>query len=528
MTPELFVMWGTFKRVSFNCLDTLFYSTVTIKKAPDFAAMHLEFDQTHDVLVEKLPPLYLSPSKRLAKRWDHRLSDESLTQGVSPLKDSAKTLNPSTTIPLSTGRPTSLYYPWQSMVMTETEESRQSRALNPTKPMECEKGETAFDLSCALNYAEPMGWSQLVVCFREHTDLIHNPPYQDWDTTLTCGSTSAIEIALRMFCNRGDWILTETFTYPGTLMALRAQGLKTEGIEMDDDGLVPEDLDAKLQFWDKSRGRKPFFLYTIPSGHNPTGITQSTARKNAIYQIAEKHDLLILEDDPYFFLRLNQPSASLDTHPSSSLFGKFQKSLPTSYLSLDKSGRVIRVESTSKVFAPGLRCGWLTASKQIVDIFANFAEVGPSSPSGPSQVMLYKLLVEKWGQEGFIDWLSHLSGEYRLRRDTMIAACEKHLPKEICTWTTPTHGMFLWITVDLKRHPGCAEKRTEQQCLTIEDRISERAENNGVLVARGSWFNVDSFTDRVFFRMTFVATASQDYLEEGVKQFGRALKDEFR
>ncbi|KAK5989568.1 Aminotransferase swnA [Cladobotryum mycophilum] len=495
--------------------------------------MHLEYNKAPDVIVDEIRDIvelkltHSGASKKSAKRWDHRLSDESLAQGDSPLKDSAKTLNPSKTIPLGTGRPTSLYYPWQSMTMNGTKESRQSQTVNPTNSMTCTKGESAFDLSSALNYAEPSGWGQLVASFRETTRLIHNPPYKDWDTTLTCGSTSAIDIALRMFCNRGDWILTETFTYPGTLMASRAQGLKTQGIEMDEDGLVPQDLEAKLRCWDTSRGRKPFVLYTIPSGHNPTGITQSTTRKKAIYQIAERHDLLILEDDPYFFLRLNEFSTPLDTYPPFSLFDKFRESLPKSYLSLDKSGRVIRVESTSKILAPGLRCGWLTASRQIVDIFANFAEVGPSSPSGPSQVMLYKLLVENWGQEGFANWLNHLSGEYRSRRDAMIAACEKHLPKEICTWTTPTYGMFLWITVSLETHPDCAEKRTEK-CQAIEDRIHERAEINGVLVARGSWFNVENCVNKVFFRMTFVATASQDDLEQGVEKFSKAVRDEFR
>lgn len=498
------------------------------------ATMHLECDKTHDVLVDevrdtaKLRPTHAGTSKRLAKRWDHRWSDESLTQGVSPLKDSAKTVNPSTTIPLGTGRSSSIYYPWQSMSMTGTKESRQSRALSPTNAMTCTKGETAFDLCSALNYAEPSGWSQLVACFRENASFIHDPPYKDWDTTLTCGSTSAIDMALRMFCNRGDWILTETFTYPGTLMASRAQGLQTLGIAMDEDGLVPEDLDAKLRCWDPSRGRKPFVLYTIPSGHNPTGITQSTARKNAIYQTAERHDLLILEDDPYFFLRLDGSStASGPRPPTFSPLVRFRQSLPTSYLSLDRSGRVIRVESTSKILAPGLRCGWLTASRQIVDMFMNFAEVGPSSPSGPSQAMLYKLLVENWGPEGFADWLDQLSGEYASRRDAMIAACERFLPEQLCTWTTPTHGIFLWVTVDLERHPEGADERTER-CRAVEDRIAERAESNGVLVARGSWFNVESCVDRVFFRMTFVASASQDDLERGVEQFARAVRDEFR
>ena len=109
----------------------------------------------------------------------------------------------------------------------------------------------------------------------------------------------------------------------------------------------------------------------------------------------------------------------------------------------------------------------------------------------------------------------------------MIAACDKYLPEEVCTWTIPTHGIFSWITVDLKRHPDCAEKRTEQ-CRAVEERIYKRAESNGVLVARGSWFNVESCVDRVFFRMTFVATASQDDLRRGVEQFGRAVRDEFR
>ncbi|KAG6993708.1 aminotransferase swnA [Physcia stellaris] len=481
--------------------------------------MHLECDKTHDVLVDevrdtvKLRPTPAGTSKRLAKRWDHRWSDESLTQGVSPLKDSAKTVNPSTTIPLGTGRSSSLYYPWQTMSMTGTKESHQPRALNPTNnPMTCTKGETAFDLCSALNYAEPSGWSQLVACFRETTSTIHDPPYKDWATTLTCGSTSAIDIALRMFCNRGDWILTETFTYPGTRMACRAQGLQTQGIAMDEDGLVPADLDAQLRNWDPARGRKPFVLYTIPSGHNPTGITQSAARKSDIYALAERHDLLILEDDPYFFLRLD-----------------CSHSLPTSYLSLDRAGRVLRVESTSKILAPGLRCGWMTASAQIVAMFTNFAEVGPSSPSGPSQVMLYKLLVETWGPAGFADWLTRLSAQYAERRDAMVAACERFLPKGVCRWRRPTQGIFLWVTVLLEGISGGkgVEEGRRERCRGVEERIAERAEGNGVLVARGSWFDVGSCADRVFFRMTFVASASQDDLERGVEQFARAVRDEF-
>ncbi|EFQ97953.1 aromatic amino acid aminotransferase [Nannizzia gypsea CBS 118893] len=489
--------------------------------------MHLEFEKAHDVLLDDVrdtinrrPPQF-STSKRLANRWNHRLSYESLSQGVSPLKNSVKTSTPLVPIPLGVGRPASLFYPWQSMTMTGTKES------NTASPMTCKIGEVAFDLSSALNYADPSGSTELVACFRENTRLIHNPPYHDWDTTLTCGSTSAIDIVLRMFCNRGDWILTEASTYTGTVMASKAHGLKIQSIEMDEEGLVPADLDFKLRHWDMSRGRKPYVLYTIPSGHNPTGVTQSTARKAAIYQVAERYDLLILEDDPYFFLRLDASSSSLDINPPYSSFEKLRASLPSSYLSLDKAGRVIRVDSTSKILAPGLRCGWLTASKQIVEIFENFAEVGPAPPGGPSQVMLYKLLVESWGQEGFANWLNHLSREYKSRRDIMIAACSQHLPAGLCAWTTPTHGMFLWITIDLRRHPDYSEKRTSLS-LDLEEKIYQRAANHGVAVAKGSWFNIETCLDKVFFRVTFVSTTCLDELEYGIKRLGVAVREEFR
>lgn len=76
------------------------------------------------------------------------------------------------------------------------------------------------------------------------------------------------------------------------------------GVKMDSEGLLPDALDELLSNWDaKSRGaRKPFVLYTVPSGQNPTGATQGTERRRAIYKVAQKHDLYILEDEPYYFL----------------------------------------------------------------------------------------------------------------------------------------------------------------------------------------------------------------------------------
>lgn len=113
-------------------------------------------------------------------------------------------------------------------------------------------------------------------------------------------------MAVRIFCNQGDTILTEKYTFPGALAATSLVGAQIEGVEMDEEGLRPDHLDEILTGWDESRGSKPTVLYAIPTGHNPTGTTQSLDRRIRVYEVADKHDLIILEDDPYYYLRLGK------------------------------------------------------------------------------------------------------------------------------------------------------------------------------------------------------------------------------
>lgn len=168
------------------------------------------------------------------------------------------------------------------------------------------KGDVDYDLSVVMNYGYSAGSPQMVRFLTEHMEMLHQPPYDNWETSLTCGTTSAIEIVLRMLCNPGEVILAEKYTYSGTITAAEGLGFSIQGIEMDDEGLVPEHLDEVLDNWDCNRGRKPHVLYTIPTGQNPTGATQSLERHLSIYQIAEKHDLILVEDDPYHLLSFDQ------------------------------------------------------------------------------------------------------------------------------------------------------------------------------------------------------------------------------
>jgi aromatic amino acid aminotransferase I len=266
-----------------------------------------------------------------------------------------------------------------------------------------------------------------------------------------------------MFCENGDYILSEEYTFVSAVETANPLGIKFLGVKMDDQGLIPEDMDDILSNWDaKARNaRKPFLLYTVPSGQNPTGATQGPERRRAIYKVAQKHDIYILEDEPYYFLQMQPytgPNAADVPPPANN--EQFLEALVPTYLSMDVDGRVMRMDSFSKVIAPGTRVGWITASEQIVERFVRHNECSNQNPSGISQAVLYKLLDESWGHSGYLGWLINLRLHYTKRRDTILAACEKHLPKDIVSWKPPAAGMFVstspfspLLNVSVIKHP---------------------------------------------------------------------------
>lgn len=192
------------------------------------------------------------------------------------------------------------------------------------------------------------------------------------------------------------------------------------------------------------RRRRTLSPLSHPTGQNPTGTTQSLQRRKEIYAIAQKHDVYILEDEPYYYLQM-QPytGPSSPSIPAPASHEEFISSLVPSYLSIDTDGRVMRMDSFSKVIAPGLRMGWIVASEQIVERYIRNAEVSTQPPSGVSQLLLFKLLEETWGHGGYLDWLVNIRMEYTSRRDNICDACERHLPEEVASFVPPAAGMFV-------------------------------------------------------------------------------------
>ena len=481
--------------------------------------------------------MFKSPGygKPKAKRWDHRLTEESKLRKPSSLKGAIKFLHKPGMISLGGGLPSSKYFPLEEITVKvpsvphfSEEETKTLGIIKKIGKHDIAEGKGMYDLHVALNYGQSTGSAQLLRFVTEHIDIVHHPPYQDWQCTMTAGSTSALEIAYRLFINRGDYVLTESYTFSTAAETARPLGANWVGVDVDAEGLVPSSLDFILTNWDPRTHKnkpKPFLLYTVPSGQNPTGATQSLNRRNEIYRIAQKHDLYIIEDEPYYFLQM-EPYTGPDAPdiPPPSSHQEFLRSLVPSLLSLDIDGRVIRLDSFSKIIAPGTRVGWVTASEQIVERFIRHSEVSVQNPAGTSQIILFKLLEEAWGHSGFFDWLINLRLEYTKRRNNILHACETYLPREVATWDPPMAGMFHWIKIDWFKHPDFGKKTI----LAVEDEIFHATIDKGALTSKGSWFRAeqDDPGDEIFFRTTFAASADED-VREAIKRFGDALRGVF-
>lgn len=486
--------------------------------------------------------MFKSPGygKPKAKRWDHILNQESKSRKASPLKSAAQLLKTPGLISLGGGLPSSNAFPFEHIEMKVPQpphfsepETKDSGVLVRAGKHDVAEGKSIFDIHVAFNYGQATGSVQLLRFLTEHTELVHHPPYQDWQCTLSTGSTSAFDIALRMFTTRGDYLLTEEYAFCSAIETATPLGLKCIGIKMDAEGLIPAEMDNILTNWsEKDRGApKPHLLYIVPTGQNPTGATASAQRRREIYAVAQKHDVYIIEDEPYYFLQMQPytgPNAP-DVPPPDS-HEAFLDALAPGLVSIDTDGRVMRLDSFSKVIAPGMRTGWITASAQIIERFVRHSEVCVQNPSGISQLVLFKLLDETWGHAAYLDWLIWLRLEYTQRRDNIVYACEKHLPREVASWNPPAAGMFHWIKVDWKKHPLLVNAKEGEEgpgILEMEERIWRAGVDKGVLTAKGSWFRAEAGGGtEMFLRTTFAAAGAED-VTEAIRRLGMTLRAEF-
>lgn len=474
-------------------------------------------------------------NKPRAMRRDQWITRESATRTGSSLKKAARHLAQPGLISLGGGMPSSDYFPLEHIDIKvpfppnfSEAETLESGVVRRAGKHDIREGRSLYDLEVGLNYGHGTGSAQIMRFVTEHTEVVHQPQYSDWSCCLTAGSTIALEQVFRMLCVEGDSVLTEEYSFATAIETATPLGIKLVGVKMDRHGMLADDLDLILSNWDSGqRGRKPFLVYTVPTGQNPTGATQSHDRRKALFAVAEKHDLCILEDEPYYFLQMEDyVSGHIHTATETS-HSTFLRALIPSYLSMDTSGRVLRLDSFSKIIAPGTRVGWITGPTQLVDRFFRHCEISTQSPSGISQIVLYKLLEDTWGHVGFLGWLLYIRAEYTRRRDIIVAACERYLPAQVASWNAPQAGMFHWIKIDWRHHPKAGEGEGVVALQKVETAIFERAISKGVLCTLGSWFRAEKGTDTDIFLRTTFAAAPADRVGEAIRRLGEALREEF-
>ncbi|HBT95676.1 MAG TPA: PLP-dependent aminotransferase family protein [Coriobacteriia bacterium] len=236
--------------------------------------------------------------------------------------------------------------------------------------------------------------------------------------TITAGGQQALSLLGMTFINPGDNIITEGPTYLGALQAFSAFQPTVHTIEFDDDGMRMDLLEAKLKELGP-RGAK--FIYTIPTFQNPGGVTMSLGRRKRLLELAREYRIPVIEDDPYGRLRFE---------------GEHVPCLRT------MDDEVIYISTISKVFAPGLRTGWIFAPSPIMQKVNMIKQGADLCGSALNQV-----IAEHYFND--TDWrgtLNTMRERYQVRRDAMLAALDEFFPPE-AKWTRPTGGFFVWVTL---------------------------------------------------------------------------------
>lgn len=238
------------------------------------------------------------------------------------------------------------------------------------------------------------------------------------DVVVTTGSQQALDLVTKIFIDPGDVVVAEAPSYVGALGVFRAHEAEVVHVPMDEDGLIPEQLESTLASL-KTAGKRVKFLYTVPNFHNPGGVSLSLERRPKVLEICERFGVLVLEDNPYGLL-------GFDREPTPAM------------RSMSEEG-VVYLGSFSKTFAPGYRVGWAVAPHAVREKLVLASEAAILCPSNASQLAIRSYLEHA-------DWkgqIKKFQEQYRERRDAMISALEEHLPD--ASWNVPDGGFYVWV-----------------------------------------------------------------------------------
>ena len=305
------------------------------------------------------------------------------------------------------------------------------------------------------------------------------------DVVITTGSQQGLDLVGRVMIDPGDVILVELPTYSGAIAAFHNLQGQFAGVPQDAEGMSIEALEGAIAKV-RAAGQRAKFIYVTPNFQNPAGLLMSRPRRLALLEVARRHDLVILEDDPYGSIYFEDVTTAADTRPIKAD---------------DSDGRVVYLGSFSKVLVPGLRVAWMVAPRAIADQ----VELAKQATDICSSVFDQRI-VHGAMDRGVVERLAPtLRAHYQAKRTVMERALQASLAGRV-TWTSPRGGFFLWIEL-----PAGVDDR----------QLFARALTEKVSFVPGSAFFVDGGGHQ-FARLSF-AGIRHEQITEGITRLAAAL-----
>lgn len=330
----------------------------------------------------------------------------------------------------------------------------------------------------ALQYGPTEGYKPLREQILKRMAKVHVNMDAD-QLLITNGSQQGLEFTAKIFINPGDVIVCESPTYLGAINAFRGYEPTFKEVGMDDDGMKMDELEDVLKNTENVK-----FIYVIPDFQNPSGKTWTMERREKLIELANKYDVVILEDNPYGELR-------------------FEGEIQPAVKSLDTEGRVIFLGTFSKILCPGLRLGWVAAEKPILDKFNMIKQGADLQASTISQMEVAKFL-ELYSIE---DHIANIIELYRGRRNLMMDTMKAEFPEGV-KYTYPEGGLFTWVV--LPEHMNARE-------------LAQEALAQDVAYVPGGAFYPNGGNENTF-RLNY-SNMNEEKIVEGIKRLGKVLRD---
>jgi 2-aminoadipate transaminase len=304
------------------------------------------------------------------------------------------------------------------------------------------------------------------------------------DMLVTTGGQQVLDLVTKTLIDPGDVVVAEGPTYPGAVPVFTAYQADVVQIDMDADGMRVDLLEEALDRLDRE-GRRPKFVYTVPSFQNPAGVTMSQPRRRRLVQVAHERELLVLEDNPYGLLR-------------------YEGDPPPPLLSLDGGIYVMYLGTFSKILSPGIRLGWVVAPPPVLEKINLGKQATDLCTSTLSQLMVQAYFAEgNWR-----DYVDSLTEIYRARRDTMLDALADHFPPQ-AEWTRPCGGLFIWATL-----PDFIDT-TDLLARALQENVAFVPGEAAFLDGRG----------RASMRLNF-SGSGEDAIREGIRRIGEVVTEQ--